>query len=39
MRRYVNLIEFVPLLLVLIGLPEMNGGAPAVIHGLGRGYS
>jgi uncharacterized membrane protein YecN with MAPEG domain len=39
MRRHVNFIEFVPLLLVLIGLPEMNGAAPTVIHGLGRGYS
>ena len=39
MRRHVNLIEFVPLSLILIGLLEMNGVAPTVIHGRGRRYS
>ena len=37
MRRHANFVEFVPLILILIGLLEMNGVANGAIHGLGAG--
>ncbi len=37
MRRHGNFLEQVPLALLLIALAELNGAAPAWIHGLGGG--
>jgi uncharacterized membrane protein YecN with MAPEG domain len=37
MRRHANFVEFVPLVLVLIALLELNGVSKAAIHGLGAG--
>lgn len=35
MRRQLNFVEFVPLVLILIGLLEMNGVSSLAIHALG----
>ena len=37
MRRHANFVEFVPLILILIGLLEMNGVASTAVHALGAG--
>ena len=36
-RRHANFVEHVPLALLLIGLLELNGGSPALLHVLGTG--
>jgi uncharacterized membrane protein YecN with MAPEG domain len=38
MRRHANFVESVPLVLILIGLLEMNGVGLAAIHGLGATF-
>ncbi len=37
MRRHGNFVEWVPLVLILIGLLELRGVGSNVIHGLGAG--
>jgi uncharacterized protein len=36
-RRHANWAEHVPFALLLIGLVELNGGSPGLVHGLGAG--
>jgi hypothetical protein len=36
-RRHANWAEHVPFALLLIGLLELNGGGPGLLHGLGAG--
>jgi uncharacterized membrane protein YecN with MAPEG domain len=38
MRRQANFVEFAPLVLILIGLLEMNGVSGMAIHALGGGF-
>ena len=35
MRAHGNFTEYVPLALILMGLIELNGGPPPLLHGLG----
>ena len=35
MRRHQNFVEYVPMILILIGVLEINGSSPLFLHGLG----
>jgi uncharacterized membrane protein YecN with MAPEG domain len=37
MRRHGNFVEYVPMMMIMLGALELNGASPMLLHGLGVG--